>query len=60
METTISVGMWVASASIETLLRLDHDQGVRSGLALDVDGDIDGDLLAAADQDQVDVLDGVP
>jgi hypothetical protein len=33
------------------------DDGLRGGLALDVDGDVDGDLLALADDDEVDVLD---
>ena len=39
---------------------VDHDQGVVGRLALDEDRDVDGDLLAAPDDDQVDVLDGVP
>ena len=33
------------------------DDGLGSGLALEVHGDVDGDLLALADDDQVDVLD---
>ena len=36
---------------------LQHDQRVADGLALEVDGDVDLDLLAAPDDDQVDVLD---
>ena len=38
-------------------LGVDGDDGLGSGLALDVDRDVDGDLLALADDDQVDVLD---
>lgn len=38
---------------------LDHDQGLADGLALDVHGDLDLDLLATLHDHQVDVLDGV-
>ena len=38
---------------------VDDDERVRGGLALDVEADVDGDLLAAADEHEVDVLDGV-
>ncbi len=38
---------------------VDHDQGLRRRLALDVERDVDGDLLAAPHHHQVDVLDGV-
>ena len=36
---------------------VEGDDGLGSGLALEVDGDVDGDLLALADDDEVDVLD---
>ena len=35
---------------------LDDDQGLGGGLADEVDRDVDGDLLALADDDEVDVL----
>ena len=38
-------------------LGVDGHDGLRRGLALDVHRDVDADLLAAADDDQVDVLD---
>lgn len=38
-------------------LGVDGDDGLRTGLALDVHGDLDGDLLALLDDDEVDVLD---
>ena len=49
--------MWVASASIGTVLCSVTTRVVRRGLADHVDADVDGDLLAPADEDQVDVLD---
>ncbi len=36
---------------------VDGDDGLRCGLALDVDGDVDRHLLAQGDDDEVDVLD---
>ena len=52
-----SVGMWVASASTCQRAQLLVDAGRRRrGLAGDVQRDLDGDLLAAADEQQVDVL----
>ena len=48
--------MWVASASTDRVGVLEGDEGVGSGLADQVDGDLDGDLLAAAHDDEVDVL----
>ena len=36
---------------------VERDDGLGSGLALEVHGDVDGDLLALADDDEVDVLD---
>ena len=56
METSTYSGMWVASASTETVRGLGDDQGVGVRLADQVHGDVDGDLLALADDDQVDVL----
>ena len=47
---------WPATSSCDGL-RVQGDDGLGSGLALDVDRDVDGDLLAAADDDEVDVLD---
>lgn len=38
-------------------LGVEGDHGLGSGLALEVDGHVDGDLLALEDDDQVDVLD---
>ena len=55
--TTTCSGMFVASTSSSMVCGLQVDQGVRRGIALDVHADIDRDLLAAADDDQVDVLD---
>ena len=49
-------GMWVASASTWTVGVLGDDQGLGGGVADEVDRDVDGDLLAAADGDEVDVL----
>ena len=57
METTNASGMWVASASDGQRLRLDGVDRAGRGLALDVDRDVDDDLLAAAHQHQVDVVD---
>ena len=56
METSMNSGMWVASASTWTGGVLGDDQGLGGGLADEVDRDVDGDLLAAADGDEVDVL----
>ena len=36
---------------------VERDDGLGSGLALEVHGDVDGDLLALADDDEVDVVD---
>ncbi len=41
-------------------LRVDHVDGAGLGLADHVHGDLDGDLLALADREQVDVLDDLP
>ena len=56
-ETSTHSGMSVAShLELEGRLR-QRDDGLGSGLALEVDPDLDGDLLALADDDEVDVLD---
>ena len=57
MSTTISVGMWVASASTETAA-CTRSTSAPATSPWTGDRHVDGDLLAAADDDQVDVLDG--
>ena len=59
IETTICVGMWVASASIGTVFWSTTTRVSAAASPSRWIGDVDGDLLAAADDDQVDVLDGV-
>ena len=58
MLTSIHSGMLVASASSGDRGVLGDDQRVGGGLADEVDADVDGDLLALADGDEVDVLEG--
>ena len=55
-DTKIWLGIWVASASRRRVLRVHHDQGVGAASPLTWIGDVDGDLLAAANENQVDVL----
>ena len=57
MLTSTAVGRWVASASRETMVSFEVVDGARSNFAGNVDGDVDGDLLALADGQEVDVLD---
>ena len=59
METTISLGMWVASASMVTVLASTTTRVSSAASPWTWTGHLDADLLAPADQDQVDVLDGV-
>ena len=56
-ETSMDSGMWVASASTETTAFSVTTRVSGAALADHVDRDVDGDLLAAADGDEVDVLD---
>ena len=58
MSTSMPGGMFVASASTAIWIELLVQQAVRGHLAGHRDRDLDGDLLAAPDHDQVDVLDG--
>ena len=59
METSTSVGMCVASASSDSVCVSTTWIVPGYGLADDGDRDVDGDLLALGDDEQVDVLDGV-
>ena len=56
-DTVSCSGIDCTSASISMVLAVLGDQGAGRGLALDDDVDLDGHLLAAADDEQVGVLD---
>ena len=60
MSTSKDSGMWVASASTWTVEFSVTTRVSRDGLADEEHRDVDGDLLAAADRDQVDVLEHAP
>ncbi len=57
MSTSTDYGMLVASTSSGTEVALEVHQRVRRGLPDEHHGDVDRDLLAAADDHQVGVLD---